>query len=160
MDYEKLAAAIKLCGSTPKVDQCLKCPYWTYGNMGECIPHMTEDAATAITDLLARAEAAERERDSLREVLDMYGGEYGITAILKEKEAAEARANRLEEELRAHTENDLAKAHEALSADWSKWRVRAKKAERCIAEIEDALTFGRYSAAMLRISEYRRQKEG
>ena len=50
-------------------------------------------AATSITDLLARAEAAERERDRLREVLDMYGGEYGITEALK---AAEARVHELE----------------------------------------------------------------
>lgn len=71
MDYEKLAAAIKLCGSTPKVDQCPQCPYWASGDMNNCIPRVTADAATAITDLLARAEAAEaraeeveRERDA------------------------------------------------------------------------------------------------
>ena len=45
-------------------------------------------AATSITDLLDRAEAAERERDSLREVLDMYGGEYGITNAFKAADAA------------------------------------------------------------------------
>ena len=38
-------------------------------------------------------------------------------------------------------------------------KARAEKAERCIAEIEDALKFGRYSSVMLRISEYRGQKE-
>ena len=71
MDYEKLAVAIKLCGSTPKVDQCPQCPYWASGDMNNCIPRVTADAATAITDLLARAEAAEaraekaeRERDA------------------------------------------------------------------------------------------------
>lgn len=72
MDYKAMAVAIKLCGSTPKVDQCKKeCPYWDDGDMSKCIPRMTEDAATAITDLLARAEEAEaraekaeRERDA------------------------------------------------------------------------------------------------
>lgn len=83
------------------------------------------DAAESITDLLSRAEAAEREQDQLREVLALYGGNDGITA----------------------------------SMDWAKQESRAKRAERCIAEIEDALTFGRYSAAMLRIAEYRGQKE-
>lgn len=37
--------------------------------------------------------------------------------------------------------------------------ARAEKAEKCIAGIEEALKFGRYSAAMLRIFEYRGQKE-
>ena len=64
MDYEKLAVAIKMCGSTPKVDQCPQCPYWASGDMSNCIPRVTADAATAITDLLARAEKAERERDA------------------------------------------------------------------------------------------------
>ena len=59
MDYKKLAVAIKLCGSTPKVDQCPQCPYWASGDMNNCIPRVTADAATAITDLLARTEAAE-----------------------------------------------------------------------------------------------------
>lgn len=36
---------------------------------------------------------------------------------------------------------------------------RAEKAEKCIEEIEDALKFGRESAAMLRISEYHGKKE-
>lgn len=45
MDYKKLADAIKLCGSTPKVDQCRECPYWAGGDMSQCISHMTVDAA-------------------------------------------------------------------------------------------------------------------
>lgn len=76
MDYEKLAVAIKLCGSTPKVDKCPQCPYWASGDMNNCIPRVTADAATAITDLLARAEAAEaraekaeRERDAAVELI-------------------------------------------------------------------------------------------
>ena len=70
MDYEKLAVAIKLCGSTPKVDQCPQCPYWASGDMNNCIPRVTADAATAITALLARAEKAERERDELFRILN------------------------------------------------------------------------------------------
>ena len=66
MDYKAMAVAIKLCGSTPKVDQCKKeCPYWDDGDMSKCIPRMTEDAATAITDLLARAEKAEADNKKL-----------------------------------------------------------------------------------------------
>ena len=55
------------------------------------VDHFKRDAATTITDLLARAEAAEKERDSLREVLDIYCGEDAITAMLKQIEGAEAR---------------------------------------------------------------------
>lgn len=61
VDYEKLAYSVKLCGSTPKVDQCRKCPYWADGDMSKCIPRMTTDCSTAITDLLSRAEVAEAE---------------------------------------------------------------------------------------------------
>ena len=39
--------------------------------MNKCIPRMTEDAAAAITDLLARAEAAD-----VAPVVHSYWGEY------------------------------------------------------------------------------------
>lgn len=44
-------------------------------------------------------------------------------------EAAEARCKRLDEELKAHSETDFAKAHEVLSADWAKQKKRAEAAE-------------------------------
>ena len=56
MDIEKLIEAVKLCGSTPKVDQCKKCTYWAGGDMSKCIPRMTEDAATALSTLQAENE--------------------------------------------------------------------------------------------------------
>lgn len=49
MDYKNLIAAIKLCGSTPKVDECKACAYWAGGDMSKCIPRMTMEAAAAIT---------------------------------------------------------------------------------------------------------------
>lgn len=70
MDYKKTAEAIKLCGSTPKVDQCKRCVYWSGGDMSECIPRMTEDAATAITDLLSRAEDAEARAEKAEKCID------------------------------------------------------------------------------------------
>lgn len=51
MDIEKLIAAVKLCGSTPRVDQCKNCTYWAAGDMSKCIPRMTIDAATALSML-------------------------------------------------------------------------------------------------------------
>lgn len=53
MEIEKLIAAIKLCGSTPSVEQCRDCAYWAGGDIWKCIPRMTEDAATALEQLAA-----------------------------------------------------------------------------------------------------------
>ena len=85
MDYKKLAYVVNICGSTPKVDQCRReCPYWAGGDMSKCIPRMTVNCSIAITDLLARAEAAEEraekaemERDAAvsdLETVMAYGG--------------------------------------------------------------------------------------
>ena len=70
-------------------------------------------AATALTDLLARAEAAEAANSQLN----------GTVTTLMESN------RRLVEELKAYMETDLAKAHDALSADWAKQKQRAKEAE-------------------------------
>ena len=53
MDIEKLIEAVKLCGSTPKVDQCKQCAYWSGGDMSKCIPRMTTAAADALEKLQA-----------------------------------------------------------------------------------------------------------
>lgn len=53
MDIEKLIEAVRLCGSTPKADQCKQCAYWSGGDMSKCIPRMTTDAATALSTLQA-----------------------------------------------------------------------------------------------------------
>ena len=56
MDVEKLIEAMRLCGSTPKVDQCKQCAYWSGGDMSKCIPRMTTDASTALSALQAENE--------------------------------------------------------------------------------------------------------
>lgn len=59
MDYKKIAEAVKLCGTTPKVNQCKeKCPYYRGPDMYKCIPVMTKDAAEAIEHLLEEREKA------------------------------------------------------------------------------------------------------
>lgn len=65
MDLEKLIEAVRLCGSTPKVDQCKQCAYWAGGDMSRCIPNMTGDADAALSTL--QAENAEL-RDKLNYV--------------------------------------------------------------------------------------------
>ena len=55
--------------------------------------------------------------------------EYNWSKELELRKSAESRCKRLDEELNAHSETDLAKAHEALSADWAKQKQRADAAE-------------------------------
>lgn len=64
MDYDKLIHAVQLCGSTPKVDQCKQCAYWSGGDMSKCIPKMTSDAAEAIETLCADLARVTAERDA------------------------------------------------------------------------------------------------
>ena len=57
-------------------------------------------------------------------------------------EAAENRADRWEEEVKAYSESYLAKAHEALSADWAKIKKYlndAREANRILCEENDHL---------------------
>lgn len=66
MDIEKLIEAVKLCGSTPKVDQCKQCAYWSGGDMSKCIPRMTTAAATALSTLQAENAQLRAELESVR----------------------------------------------------------------------------------------------
>ena len=88
MDYKEMVAAIRLCGNEPNAEMCKQCPYWAGGDMMKCIPHMTEDAATAITDLLAHAEAAEKELEWKNMVIE---------AAERRFTEAEAKCKRLDE---------------------------------------------------------------
>ena len=66
MDYDKLIDAVKLCGSTPKIDQCKQCAYWSGGDMSKCIPRMTTAAATALSTLRAENEKLRVEAEGMR----------------------------------------------------------------------------------------------
>ena len=72
MDIEKLIGAVRLCGSTPKVDQCKRCTYWSGGDMSKCIPRMTTDAATALSTLQSENEKLRAELDDLKAKWDKY----------------------------------------------------------------------------------------
>ena len=80
MDYDKLIDAVKLCGSTPKVDQCKQCAYWAGGDMSKCIPKMTADAALAIETLRADLARVTAERDGAIHDLEeiMFKGGHNI----------------------------------------------------------------------------------
>lgn len=69
MDIEKLVEAVKLCGSTPKVNQCKQCAYWAGGDMSKCIPMMTSDVATALSML-------QGENEHLRDLVNNWKKKY------------------------------------------------------------------------------------
>lgn len=96
---------------------------------------MVYDLTRSITDLLSRAETAERERDEA--VHDRMVMEQKTANLVNRAEEAEARAGRLAEELKAHAETDLAKAHEGLSAEWAEQKMRADKAEARAEKAEE-----------------------
>ena len=85
MDIEKMVKAVKLCGSTPKVDQCKQCTYWAGGDMGKCIPRMTLDAATALSTLQAENERLRKELEYEREHANAYHEECGQWEAENEK---------------------------------------------------------------------------
>ena len=84
MDYKRLIKALKCDGYSVGQDNdgCTnkRCGY--RDSAGACnIVSMCDDAATAITDLLARAEAAEKERDEEKSKVDEYADSARAIAL-------------------------------------------------------------------------------
>ena len=96
MDIDKLIEAVKLCGSTPKVDQCKQCTYWAGGDMSKCIPRMTLDAATALSTIQA-------ENEKLREKIEdarLEGYVKGLGEISEENKKLRAELKQVKAALR------------------------------------------------------------
>ena len=91
MDLEKLIEAVKLCGSTPKVDQCKQCAYWAGGDMSRCIPNMTGDAATALSALQAENEKLRAELEQVTQERDAVKSPEVLEAVDELMEFARAR---------------------------------------------------------------------
>ena len=70
MNIEKLIESVRLCGSTPKVDQCKQWAYWSGGDMSKCIPRMTTEAATALSTLQAENEKLRAELEQVKREKD------------------------------------------------------------------------------------------
>ena len=85
MDIEKLIEAVRLCGSTPKVDQCKQCAYWAGGDMSRCIPNMTGDAAAALSALQAENEKLRKMYQKEKSVC--YATQAELEQVKREKEA-------------------------------------------------------------------------
>lgn len=112
MDYKKILDECKARAEAYRVADAV----WNHTHEENCI--------SAISSLLARSAAAEQERDQLREVLDMYGGEEGITELLSKLEKSEAEnKDREEASFREH-------------ADTHYWRDRARAAEKCVDDVK------------------------
>lgn len=119
MDYKELSRVIRELSEI-------------YGLADEVASQLMLAASTSITDLLARAEAAEAANSQLN----------GTVTTLMESN------RKLAEELKEHMETDLAKAHDALSADWAKQKQRAKaedaRAEKAEMERDAAVKYIRH----------------
>ena len=106
MDVEKLIEAVRLCGSTPKVDQCKQCAYWSGGDMSKCIPRMTTDAATTLSTLQEENDQLRAELEYEKEHANAYYEECGQweaeNTQLKEKlEALKQDRDAIEQDFRA-----------------------------------------------------------
>lgn len=90
MDYDKLIDAVKLCGSTTKIDQCKQCAYWSGGDMSKCIPRMTTAAATALSTLQEENEKLRSEAEGMR--LNWYKSVEEIQKLREQVRQLETRA--------------------------------------------------------------------
>lgn len=136
MDYKQLASDL-ISGCE---ENCADCGYAGDSEF-ECT--IAQLAATAITDLLARAEVAEKEVERLHESLD----------FARTKDAEIVRLGQLLNEAEAREKN-LIEAMQVVMARAEKMESERDAAVKCIEEIEDALNFKRMSAIRLRISEW------
>lgn len=119
MGIEKLVEAVKLCGSTPKVNQCKQCAYWAGGDMSKCIPRMTADAATALSMLQAEVEMWKRRcKESVSHASELDIALYDLHAELErvKRDCAVAEKNHMDcvDELDA-VRAEKARAIETLS---------------------------------------------
>ena len=130
MDYNKLIEAIRLCGSAPKVYQCKKCAYWSGGNMGKCIPKMTEEAATALYALQVGNAQMERQLSEFSKFLSHMTGNmlskttYTAKAMIASAEDYQQNICDEDCDVRAALE-DMAKRNDDLLAELEK--VKAER---------------------------------
>lgn len=112
MDYKKLSDAIRLCGSTPKINECKeKCPYYAGGDMMKCIPVMTKDAADTIdtiimklNDMWTRYMVYMDETEGIKDKFER--AKHCINEINDQFERGKCSNDYVEEILKEYYEND------------------------------------------------------
>ena len=93
METKELIAAVRLCGSSPKIDQCKECSYYAGGDMSKCIPNMTGDAAASLSALQAENEqlraGLEREKMMCQHTAEVaWAHEAELEKVRRERDAA------------------------------------------------------------------------
>lgn len=93
MNYKEKATILRVC-SSKKGERCSHCPAFGQGDR-HCMKNAMKDGATAITDLLARAESAEAEIGRLRNEhlkIQYNGEELTVQELCARLQLAECRA--------------------------------------------------------------------
>lgn len=156
MDYKEKATILRVC-SSKKGERCSRCPAFGQGNQN-CMRNAMKDGATAITDLLARAEAAEAENAALRKMQPIQLDDTGAQVLALAAEVSELNQKLDEAEARCETLEKMVKEYQEIIVPG--YRERAEKAEMCIDAIEDDLDRGNDNDwAREHIAEWRGQKE-
>ena len=151
MDVEKLIESVSLCGSTPKVDQCKQCAYWSGGDMSKCIPRMTTAAATALSTLQAENAQLRADLEYEREHADAYYEECGQWEAENEKLREELEnyrkghcseggcAAEKDRDLVIAENEKLRDAAEGMRSNWYKFVEKIKKLRAELEQVKAAL---------------------
>lgn len=136
MDIEKLIESVRLCGSTPKVDQCKQCAYWSGGDMSKCIPRMTTDAATALSTIQAENAEMQQQLNEFSEFLcHMTGGLLSKTNYTAQEMIAAAD----DYQQKVCGECDLRVENEKLLAENIRWGQVASEQDKHLDKLRAEL---------------------
>ena len=113
MDYKEKATVLRVCSSR-KGERCSHCP--AFGQGWNCMKNAMKDGANAITDLLARAEAAEARVRELETTFRIEKCDSGPECV------------------------ELGKVRKALAVAMEVAETRAEKAEEIASELCDDFT--------------------
>lgn len=130
--YINLANAIKLCGSSPNVDQCKQCAYYAGADMNKCIPRMSQDIHDGIFDLIQKVFLLSKQNEDLTRELNELAKAHDALSLELAKE--KQRADRAEKENESREEASF-REH----AETHYWRDRARELEKENKKLEQAL---------------------
>ena len=123
MNYKEKATILRVC-SSKEGERCSRCPAFGQGNR-HCRRNVMRDASVAITDLLARAEAAEARAEKAERERDA-----AVSDLLRAEEAAEEAGALLDSEVHPICDYSLyLDIHDSVSeiVNWKKDDVWRKK---------------------------------
>lgn len=130
--YINLANAIKLCGSSPNVDQCKQCSYYAGADMSKCIPRMSQDIHDGIFDLIQKVFLLSKQNEDLTRELNELAKAHDALSLELAKD--KQRAKKAEEEIQARKEVYFKKQEEVYY-----WRSRVRELKKENKKLEQAL---------------------